>query len=342
MPDTLIVRLPNWLGDTVMAVPALRALRAARPDARVVLVGPWATLLAGHDLADVLVPYARSLTARLARWDQIRAFGASAALLLPNSLEAAVAARYWNAPRRIGLDAGGRRWLLTDVIPMGTPREHQVDEYARVIERLGVDVVERVPRLEPPPEQSEERVAIRRLLSEAGVEDAGRTVVGVHLGAAFGSSKLWPTPRLAELCRILLARGDCPVLLGARDDVDVAARLSAETGAASLVGRDRPELLSALLTELDAVVCGDTGVGHLAAAHGTPVVTLFGPTDPRLSAPRGPARVITHPVPCAPCFYRTCPIDHPCLRRIEAATVRDALDGLTASALPGRAEARTP
>jgi lipopolysaccharide heptosyltransferase II len=81
-------------------------------------------------------------------------------------------------------------------------------------------------------------------------------------------------------------------------------------------------VLPAVLSELDALVSGDTGVAHLAAALGTPVVTLFGPTDPRLSAPRGRAAVVTHPVPCAPCFYRACPIEHPCLRGIEPTEVR--------------------
>jgi len=76
-----------------------------------------------------------------------------------------------------------------------------------------------------------------------------------------------------------------------------------------------------VLAEIDALVAGDTGVGHLAAALGTPVITLFGPTDPRLTAPRGRAVVLTHPVPCAPCFYRECPIEHPCLRGIAAASV---------------------
>jgi heptosyltransferase-2 len=101
------------------------------------------------------------------------------------------------------------------------------------------------------------------------------------------------------------------------------------------VGRDRPELLPALLVEVDALVCGDTGVGHLAAALGTPVVTLFGPTDPRLSAPRGTVRAISHDVACAPCFYRACPIDHPCLRSIEAREVRHALDVVLASTASG-------
>jgi heptosyltransferase II len=326
MHETLIVRLPNWLGDTVMAVPALRALRTARADARIVLVGPWATGLAGQALADVLVPYGRSWSARLARWDELRAFGASVAVLLPNSLEAAIAAWYWKAPRRVGLDAGRRGGLLTDAIPMPEPREHQIDEYARVVARLGVDVDDRIPRLAPPDEESPERAAVRRLLQEIGVDGTSGRLVGIHLGAAYGPSKLWPAERIAELCRALAVRGDVPVLLGARDDVDLADRLVLNTGTRSLVGRDGPELLTALLTEVDAVVCGDTGIGHLAAALGTPVTALFGPTDPRLTAPRGPVRVLSHPVPCAPCFYRTCPIDHPCLRDITAADVHDALD----------------
>ena len=330
MRETLVVRLPNWLGDTVMAVPAVRSLRVARAEARLALVGPWATLLAGQDLADALVPYGRSWGARLAKWDEVRAFGASTVVLLPNSLEAAVAAWYWKAPHRIGFDAGGRGPLLTDAIPIPAPRRHQIDEYARVIEGLGVAVTDRIPRLVPPPEDTAERGTIRQLLRQAGVADRGHAVVGIHLGAAYGPSKRWPSERIAQLCVRLSARGEFPVLLGAREDVDAAGRIASETGAASLVGRDSPELLPALLAELSALVCGDTGVSHLAAALGTPVVALFGPTDPRLSAPRSAAResvrVIAHPVACAPCFYRTCPIEHPCLRGIDADEVCDALD----------------
>ena len=326
MRGTLIVRLPNWLGDTVMAVPALRALRQSHGDARVALVGPWATLLAGHGLADVLVPYACSWGARLAKWDEVRALGATAAILFPNSFESALAAWYWRAPRRVGFDAGGRAPLLTDAIPLPAPREHQVDEYARLVARLGVEVGEGTPRLTPPAVDSPERQTIRRLLCEAGAVD-GR-IVGIHLGAAYGPSKLWPAERIVELCRRLSDHGEIALLLGARDDLDAAEAITRQTPARSLVGRDGPELLPALVAELDALVCGDTGVGHLAAAIGTPVVTLFGPTDPELTAPRGPVRVLTHGVACAPCFYRACPIDHPCLRGITAAAVQDALESL--------------
>ena len=332
MPETLIVRLPNWLGDTVMAVPALRALRRGHADSRLALVGPWATLLAGQDLADVLVTYPRSWAGRLARWDGLRALRASTAILLPNSMEAALAARYWRARRRVGFDTNGRDWLLTDPVPTPGPRGHQVDQYLLLIEHFGISAGVRTPRLAVPPRESPARVTARELLRDAGVvREERRPVVGIQLGAAYGPSKLWPPARIADLCRGLGDAAGVPVLLGARDDVALARRLVDETGVASVVGRDSPELLTAVLAELDALVCGDTGVGHLAAALGTPVVALFGPTDPALTAPRGPVRVITHGVPCAPCFYRACPIDHPCLRGVGAEEVRRALDDVLAS-----------
>jgi heptosyltransferase-2 len=79
-----------------------------------------------------------------------------------------------------------------------------------------------------------------------------------------------------------------------------------------------------------ALVCGDTGVAHLAAALGTPVVTLFGPTDPALSAPLGRVAIVRHAVPCAPCFYRACPIEHPCMRGISADEVGERVAALLA------------
>lgn len=337
MPDTLIVRLPNWLGDTVMAVPTLRALRRDRADARIALVGPWATMLAGQSLADILVPYPRSWTGRLARWDEVRALGAAVAVLLPNSFEAALAARYWGAARRIGFAADGRGHWLTDAIALPAPRGHQIDEYARLVEPLGIHVDDAIPRLSPPDPESTERATVRELWREVGLAGAGAPVVGIHIGAAYGRSKLWPAERIAELCRLAAERGEIPVLLGAAEDGETAARIARATGARSLVGRDRPELLSALLVEVAALVCGDTGVGHLAAALGTPVVTLFGPTDPALSAPRGPARTITHPVACSPCFYRECPIDHPCLRDIRPDEVLAALGAVLPTAVSGAA-----
>ncbi len=326
MSEAVMVRLPNWLGDTVMAVPALAALRRGLNGAPLGAAGPWAPLLAGQGLADVLVTYPRAWSSRLRTADMVRALDASTAVLLPNSFEAAAAAIYWGARRRIGFATGGRRALLTDAPPLPSPRLHQVDEYLALVERLGIVASERTPCLQPPAPDSPERAQARALLAEAGA--AARPRVGLHLGAAFGPSKLWPVERMAELAELLRARGRTAVLLGAASDAGFAAAVIDHAAVASLVGRDSPALLPAVLAELDALVCGDTGVGHLAAAIGTPVVALFGPTDARLTAPRGPVAVLSKPTACAPCFYRACPIDHPCLRAITADEVAERLAGL--------------
>ena len=148
--------------------------------------------------------------------------------------------------------------------------------------------------------------------------------MGLHLGAAFGSSKLWPPESFGRLARELASGGLCPVLLGTGEDAATAAAVAraAATPLASLVGRDRPAILARLLARLRCLVSGDTGVAHLAAAVGVATVTLFGPTDRRLTAPRGRgARSLDRPVPCAPCFLPTCPIDHVCLTRLDPETV---------------------
>jgi heptosyltransferase II len=327
------VRLPNWLGDTVMAVPTLAAVRAAWPEARVLAAGPWASLLVGQALAEVLVDYPRSWSGRLRAADVVSRFGPDLAIVLPNSLESALAAWYWGARRRIGYAGSGRASLLTDAVPAPVLRPHQIDEYLALVERAGADVVTREPHLTPPAADAPERAEVRRLLDEAGVpaRRASRRF-GIQLGAAYGPAKLWPVERVIEFCRLLAARGATPILLGTPRDATTAAGVTAAVPVASLVGRDGPVLLPALLTEIDALVSGDTGVGHLAAALGTPAVTLFGPTDPALSAPRGPGAVVTHPVPCAPCFYRACPIEHPCLRGVQAAAVHERVSALIGAA----------
>jgi heptosyltransferase-2 len=332
VPEALIVRLPNWLGDTVMAVPALRAVRRGRPGARVIATGPWAGLLRGQGLADVLVPHGRSWTARLRAADELRRLGADTALILPNSFESAATAWYAGARRRIGFATDARAWLLTDPVPRPVPRRHQVDEYNLLAAALGVAAADGAPVLTPPVDGPERDEA--RALLDAAADPGRRPRVGVHLGAAFGPAKLWPPGRAAAFCRLVHERGGRAILLGAHGDQARAAAVLAEAPASSLVGRDRPALLPALLAGLDWLVAGDTGVAHLAAAVGTPVVALFGPTDPALTAPRGPAVVIVGRAPCAPCFYRVCPIEHPCLASIEPEQVWQAATRLAAGGRP--------
>src|SRR5262245_195416 len=331
MIAALAVRLPTWRGDTVMAEPAIRALRRAHPQARMLLAGPWVTVLAGQGLADTLVTYPRSWAGRLAAADVVRRFAPDTAVLLPNSLESALAAWYWGARRRIGFDAGGRGIALTDAVAVPAPRRHQIDEYVMIAERCDAHVEDAVPSLVPPPADGVERAEARALLETAGVR-RGHPAVGVHLGAAFGPAETWPTQRVTDFCRRPDGAGARAVLRGTDNAAATAATIAAQAPAAPLAGRDRPALLPSLLAELDALVAGDTGVAHLAAALGTPVVALFGPTDPARSAPLGRVAVVRHAVPCAPCFYRACPIDHPCMRGISAAEVGERVAGLLAGA----------
>jgi heptosyltransferase-2 len=312
----IVVRTPNWLGDTVMALPALAALRAARPEARIVAVGRWARLLSGQEVANILLPYPGPVHDRLTFARNFREEPPDVALLLVNSMESAAAAWQWGARRRVGFDTDARRIFLTDVIDLPSPRRHQVDEY-RLLLGSGIaleDDAQPVWRLRSVVDKE-----IDTLLGSVGV-GRGQRVVGLHLGAAFGLSKRWPPKSFGRLAALLDRNSLCPLLLGPAESQDMAVTIVEGAGCPvpSLVGRDRPALLPGLLARLACLVSGDTGVAHLAAALRVPTVTLFGPTDPRRTAPRAKtARVLCRRVACAPCFLTECPIDHICMTSID-------------------------
>ncbi|MCI0548153.1 MAG: lipopolysaccharide heptosyltransferase II [Candidatus Rokubacteria bacterium] len=341
---TILVRAPNWLGDTVMALPALSSLRAGHPDARITVLGPWAALLRGQGVADVLLPYPPAAGERRAVTAHLRADPADLALVLPNSLGSAVAAWRWGARRRIGFDTDARRGFLTDAPALPLPRRHQVDEYLLLAETAGAPPARAVPRWTPAGGEAPETREVEALWTELGLPAAAPPVVGLHLGAAAGAAKQWDAERYGHLARLLHGAGLTPLLMGSPREAHAAEIASSAAGAiASAVGRDRPALLPALLSRLACVVSGDTGIAHLGAAVGIPTVTLFGPTDPDLTAPRGgAARLVRHEVPCAPCFLEECPIDHPCMRSIEPAEVMVEVLGALARATAAPMSASLP
>jgi heptosyltransferase-2 len=329
VPAALLVRAPNWLGDTVMAQPALAGLRAALPEATITVVGRWASALRGQGIGDALLDYPASpARRRFAR--ALAGARPELAVVLPNSFEAARSARRWGARQCVGFDTDARGLYLTHRVPLPEPRRHQVDEYRMLVEALDVPAPLTEPRLRRPDDPAAESEVDALLASSAPRGDG--PLVGLHLGAAGGSAKRWRPEGWAGLAQQLARAGYRPLLLGgpAETVMDATVRELSPAPPPSLVGRDRPALLPHLLTRLACLVSGDTGVAHLAAALGVATITLFGPTDPRLSAPRSPrARVVAPGAPCAPCFLAACPIDHVCMKAIDpdtvAAQVQEAL-----------------
>ena len=317
-PKGVLVRLPNWLGDTLMARPLLHAVLEALPAARRVAVGPSAVL-------DLLAP--EHLWDEAYEWppapgtlEALRERPPDVALVLPPSFSSAWFAMRSGAGRRIGFASDRRSPLLTDAIHRG-PRgdRHLSLEYLELGERLGIRSVG-VPVLPVTGMAMEQAGALRR---EAGI--AGQAFAILAPGAIFGPAKRWSAESYAGLAGRLLASGMAVLACGGERERDSCEDLAQRSGAGvvSLAGRTSLATLAALCTEAEAVVSNDSGLAHLAAAVGAPTVTVFGSTSSAWTAPLGPrVRIVQRPPVCSPCFARTCRIGYECLANV---TVDDVL-----------------
>jgi heptosyltransferase-2 len=340
-PSRLVVRAPNWLGDAVMALPALGAIRAAFPDARIAIA-------AGTSVAPLFeedTPAAQDELIALGAADahgktpserRVLAEGKfDAALLLPNSFRAAWTARRAGIPERWGYAANLRRWLLTSAVARPKARHvHQSEYYRELVRGLRLDAPESLPWVHVRPETAHRAGA---LLARHGV-DGSAPIVGFAPGAAYGHAKRWPPRRVAEVvARVSQELGAVCVLVGAEADRDAAreieSSLPADVRPVNLIGRTDLRVLAGVLERCGAFVSNDSGAMHLAAAIGVPVAAIFGPTDDRVTRPLGDHDVMIHQVFCRPCMLRDCPIDHRCMKGISA----DAVIGAVTARLERRA-----
>jgi heptosyltransferase II len=330
-PSRLVVRAPNWLGDAVMALPALGAIRAAFPDARIAIaaVDSVAPLFEEDTAAsqDELIALGGAEGSRRRQIKLLAQGKFDAALLLPNSFDAAWAARRAGIPERWGYAANLRGWLLTRAVARpGARHLHQAEYYRALVSGLGLDAPESLPRLAVRPETAHRADA---LLVRSGV-DGRAPIVGFAPGAAYGHAKRWPPRRVAQvIARVAKELGTVCVLVGAPADRDAAreieSSLPADVRAVNLIGRTDLRLLAGVLARCRAFVSNDSGAMHLAAAIGVPVAAIFGPTDDRVTRPLGDHDVLVHRVFCRPCMLRDCPIDHRCMRGITVDAVVAAL-----------------
>jgi len=313
----LLIVAPNWLGDAVMALPAIADLRRALPEATIAVTAkPAVASLFGmvRDVDEILEQGARRVAADIG-------------LLLPNSFRSALDLVRAGVPQRWGYRADCRGPLLTRGVPSPAPGLHQVEFYQQLVRALGFPNGPAQPRLDVTPEM---HAAGARVLADAGW-DGTAPLAALAPGGAYGSAKRWPPALFAALARELASDGVCAVIVGTAADEPTSREIVAALGSAramivDVVGRTDVATLAGVLAHARALVANDSGVMHLGAALGLPIAALFGPTDERLTAPRSASvhAVLTHPVWCRPCMLRECPLDHRCMRGIAVSEVANA------------------
>jgi heptosyltransferase-2 len=333
----LCVRATNWLGDAVMSLPALRAVRAIFPHAHLAVIArpSVAGIYERESYVDEVVVYtgdrfdfARRLAER--RYD--------AAILFQNAFDAALITRLASIPERIGYRRDGRGPLLTCAIPVPEPGEiprHERFYYLEMLRRAGW--LEHFPECEAIrlDRIGEARAAGRAQLAALGI---AAPPIGVSPGAAYGGAKRWPAERFIATVR-LLPPG--PVLIfGAPAEAPLCDTVaSAIPGAHNLAGRTTLAQFIELASVCRIFLTNDSGAMHVASALAVPTVAVFGATDDTTTGPTGPvARVIREHAECAPCLLRECPIDHRCMTRVTPERVAAAANALMDQAvLPGKA-----
>jgi heptosyltransferase-2 len=333
----ILIRATNWVGDAIMALPAIRAVRHRFPDAEIAIVArPYvADIYRDQEVCNELIPYEpNGLHAGLAGRErlsaEIRARKFDVALLLQNAFDAAWLAWRAKIPERIGYARDGRSFFLTKAIPVPTPTEipaHEKFYYLELLRRAGW--------LNSLPDETFIGLKVpeeKRRRAEAFLEKAGALLgtsrIAIGAGASYGSAKCWLPSRFAEAANRLQSETAADVILfGTAAEASVSAAISAELRQPpiDLTGKTAIADLPALLSQCHIFIGNDSGAMHVAAAVGLPVVAVFGPTDPLGTAPVTPRCSIVQQKPyCSPCFLRRCPTDHRCMTVVTADMVEAA------------------
>jgi heptosyltransferase-2 len=333
-----MIRATNWVGDAIMALPALRAVRRKFADAEISIVArPYvADIYRDQGVCDELVPYDPKAQHRGWRGRETLAAELGAkkfglALLFQNAFDAAWLAWRAGVPERIGYARDGRGILLTRSI--ATPKAGEIPAHEKF---YYLELLRRAGFIDNLPDDAHIFLQVRdaarqrgaTILADAGVRpNSHRIAVGA--GASYGSAKCWPPDRFAKVLNTFLQNADTDVILFGT---------AAEAAVSDVITRDlfRPPIdlsgktaiadLPGLLSQCHVFLGNDSGAMHVAAAVGLPVVAVFGPTDPCGTAPVTPRATIVQQKPhCSPCFLRRCPTDHRCMRAVTPEMVESAL-----------------
>lgn len=324
----VVVRGTNWAGDSVMTLPALRALRRVLPEAKITLVvRPSAKgIFAGVDFVDDVVVYERrnafSVFSQIREWRKRRF---DLAVLFQNAFEAALIPFLAGVPSRLGYATESRQALLTHPLPLPDWRSsrHEVFYYLYLVTALEQALYGTSSICESEPDASLGISDVRKteaenLLRAYGVR-GGEPVVVLCPGSVNSRAKRWQAESYAGLADRLIDSRRQVVLIGSPDEMDVTNEVTSRMRHQPFVltGKTSLDEVTAVLSLVDLVVTNDTGPAHIAAALGRPTLVIFGPTNPLTTRPFAPeAEVLRHPPDCAPCMLRDCPIDHRCMTAI--------------------------
>ncbi|MDR0882433.1 MAG: lipopolysaccharide heptosyltransferase II [Candidatus Adiutrix sp.] len=315
-PAHILVRGTNWVGDAVMTLPALRALAEACPDSRLtVLTRSWAAdIYRGQPGVEAILAddhrgvLGRSGLLGLAR--KLKALHFDLAVLFQNAFGAALTSALARIPQRWGYARDGRSFLLTRAVELQPADRlaHESFYYLELLERLGFPAPFSQPRLILSPEAVREADKIWR---EAGPGDWSAPLL-LAPGAAFGSAKRWPVRNFAAAAEIILkTQPSGTVILGSRGEIPVAGELAKllPGPVLNLAGRTSLAISMAVMARGKLLLTNDSGLMHLGGALNVPLVAVFGPTNPRATAPLGRSRIIRSRAACAPCLKRECPLE---------------------------------
>jgi heptosyltransferase II len=327
----VVVLSPNWLGDAVMALPAIADLKRHFTGARLIVAArrSVAEIFRLAPVVDEVIVlewkgHALRRQALSDDVDKLRGLGAEIAVLLPNAFSAAWVVKSAGIPNRWGYASDLRSPLLTRAVARPTRSVHQGEYYQHLIRTLGIQTGPREPTLVVPGEATD---AARALLRARGWDPA-RPLVAMAPGAAYGTAKRWMPEHYATLATTLVTvKGAQCALVGSAGDAETTSWIRGLVPDAErphvidLAGATTLPALVGAIALARTFVSNDSGAMHVASAIGVPVTALFGPTRDYethpLARPGVPAEVLLEPVWCRPCMLRECPIDHRCMKRLS-------------------------
>ncbi|RJR12643.1 lipopolysaccharide heptosyltransferase II [Candidatus Parcubacteria bacterium] len=286
MPENILICGTNWLGDSVMSMPAIQAFKAGYSSCRLtMLVKPKLySLWSMHRSVDAVMELGDGLSGVMAAAASSRHGAFDRVFVFPNSFRSALVPFLAQIPVRIGVAGHCRQWMLTSVVRFSRRKEkiHQAWEYVDI---LGLsDACDNIvdPRLSIP---EDKLLEARDTLEQM----KWKKCIGLMPGAAYGPAKRWPADYFVEVGREFAGKGYGIAVMGSMDEVNLCAAVSSGIGdqSLSLAGRTSLPQLAALLGVCSAVVTNDSGGMHLASAVGAPVVAVFGITDPSKTGPLG-------------------------------------------------------